>query len=202
MSAVLVKNAERMMTSAEILEEGIKIAFADGQTGVVPFAEISEGDVRENIVSVELPNLYEVVLNTNSGGIIELPWDFVRHYCDSSYRPRVEAVALAGRQVIGNRIRQLRKSTGLTQQALSRLANIGRVTLVRIETGEQSPRYETMVSLAQALGRPLEELVVGAQIAQEDTVAVSGASAENEADFKPIQVRGEDLSDTVLQGRD
>jgi len=202
MSAVLVKNAERMMTSAEILEEGIKISFADGQAGVVPFAEISDGDVRDNIVSVELPNLYEVVLNTNSGEIIELPWDFVRHYCDSSYRPRVEAVALTGRQVIGNRIRQLRKSTGLTQQALSRLANIGRVTLVRIETGEQSPRYETMVSLAQALGRPLEELVVGEQIAQEDTVAVSGASAENEADFKPIQVRGEDLSDTVLQGRD
>ena len=190
------------MTSAEILEEGIKISFADGQAGVVPFAEISDGDVRDNIVSVELPNLYEVVLNTNSGEIIELPWDFVRHYCDSSYRPRVEAVALTGRQVIGNRIRQLRKSTGLTQQALSRLANIGRVTLVRIETGEQSPRYETMVSLAQALGRPLEELVVGEQIAQEDTVAVSGASAENEADFKPIQVRGEDLSDTVLQGRD
>ncbi len=202
MSAVLVKNAERMMTSAEILEEGIKIAFADGQAGVVPFAEISEVAVRESIVSVELPNLYEIVLTTKSGKIIELPWDFVRHFCDSSYRPRVEAVALAGRQLIGNRIRQLRKSAGLTQQALSRLANIGRVTLVRIETGEQSPRYETMVSLAQALGRPLEELVVGEQIAQEDTVAVAGALSENEADFKPIQVRGEDLSDTVLQGRD
>ena len=201
MSAVLVTNANRMMTSAEILEEGIKIAFADGQAGVVPFAEISEVDVRENIVSVELPNLYEVVLSTKSGEIIELPWDFVRHYCDSSYRPRVEAVALAGRQVIGDRIRRLRKSAGLTQQALSRAANIGRVTLVRIENGEQSPRYETMVSLAQALGRPLEELVASEQIREENTVAVSGVSAKNEADFKPAQIRGEGLSDTVIRER-
>jgi DNA-binding XRE family transcriptional regulator len=164
MKAVFVTYANRMMTSAKILNEGIEIAFADGQVGVVPFTEISEVDVRESIVSVELPNVYEVVLKTKSGEIIELPWDFVRHYCDSSYRPRVEAVALVGRQIIGDRIRQLRSSAGLTQQALAQAANIGRVTLVRIENGDQSPRYETMVSLAQALGRPLEELVNSEQI--------------------------------------
>ena len=190
------------MTSAEILEEGIKIAFADGQAGVVPFAEISEVAVRESIVSVELPNLYEIVLTTKSGKIIELPWDFVRHYCDSSYRPRVEAVALAGRQTIGARIRQLRGSAGLTQQALAQAANIGRVTLVRIEQGEQSPRYETMVSLAQALGRPLEELVISEQIAAENIDAISGALKINEDAFKPTQIHEEDLSDTVLKGRD
>ncbi|MCH8987228.1 MAG: helix-turn-helix transcriptional regulator [Chloroflexi bacterium] len=159
MSAVLVKNAERMMTSVELLQEGIEIAFADGLRGLVPFEEIREAEADDKLAKVELPNPYELVLHTKSGKTVELPWDFVRHYCDSSYRPRVEAVALLGRQTIGARIRQLRESTGLTQQALAQAAGIGRVTLVRIENGEQSPRYETLESLARALGLPIRELV-------------------------------------------
>ena len=56
MSAVLVKNAERMMTSAEPMKEGIEITFADGCRGLVPFEKISEIETGENLVSVELPN--------------------------------------------------------------------------------------------------------------------------------------------------
>ena len=33
------------------------------------------------------------------------------------------------------------------------------IPLVRIEKGEQSPRYETLVALARALGRPPAELL-------------------------------------------
>ncbi len=159
MAVVLVKNADRMMTSADARKEGIEITFADGQRGFIPFAEIPEVKDFENLRSVELPNPYEVVLHTGAGETAELPWDFVRHYCEDSYRPSVEVVALAGRQSIGARIRQFRESAKLTQEALAQAAEIGRVTLVRIESGEQSPRYETLVSLAQALGRPMEEVV-------------------------------------------
>lgn len=163
MSAILVKNAERMMTSAESLKEGIEVTFADGRRGLVPFEEISEVDGGEDLVSIELPNPYEAILHTESGEIVELPWDFVRHYCDPSYQSRIEGVALVGRQAIGDTIRKLRESSGLTQQALATLANIGRVTLVRIENGGQSPRYETLVSLARALARPLGDLVVASE---------------------------------------
>ena len=159
MAVVLVKNADRMMTSIEPRKEGIEITFADGQRGFIPFVDIPEVNEFENLRSVELPNPYEVVLHTVAGETAELPWDFVRHYCDDSYRPRVEVVALAGRQSIGARIRQFRESAKLTQEALAHAAEIGRVTLVRIESGEQSPRYETLVSLAQALGQPMGELV-------------------------------------------
>ena len=163
MSAVLVKNADRMMTSAELLREGIEITFADGRIGLVSFADIPEVKEFGNLTTVELPNPYEVTLHTKSGEAVELPWDFVRHYCDALYRPRVEAIALAGRQAIGLRIRQLRESAGLTQEALALAAKIGRVTLVRIEGGDQSPRYETLLSLARALGRSIQELVVGGE---------------------------------------
>lgn len=161
MGAVLVKNADRMMTSAEPLEDGIEFTFADGRKGLVPFTAIPEIVEGDNLANVELPNPYEAILLIKSGVAVELPWDFVRHYCDASYRPRVEAVALAGRQAIGGKIRQLRDASGLTQEALARASGIGRVTLVRIEKGAQSPRYETLVSLALALGQPMRELLDG-----------------------------------------
>ena len=159
MGAVLVKNADRMMTSADPLIGGIEFTFADGRKGLVPFAAIPEVVEGDNLSSVELPNPYEVILLTKSGDTVELPWDFVRHYCEASYRQRVEAVGLAGRQAIGVSIRHLRESAGITQEALAQAAGIGRVTLVRIENAAQSPRYETLVSLARALGRPLQGLV-------------------------------------------
>jgi DNA-binding XRE family transcriptional regulator len=164
MGAVLVKNADRMITSADLLKEGIELTFADGCRGLVPFADIPEVRELQNVVRIELPNPYELVLHTKLGETLALPWDFARHYCDASYRPRVEAIAVAGRQAIGLRIRQLRESAGLTQEALARAAGIGRVTLVRIENGEQSPRYETLASLARALRRPIQELLAGPEV--------------------------------------
>ncbi|MBI4298227.1 MAG: helix-turn-helix transcriptional regulator [Chloroflexi bacterium] len=148
-----------MITSASLLKEGIEFTFADSCRGLVPFADISEVRELENVVSIELPNPYELILHTKLGEAIALPWDFARHYCDTSYRPRVEAIAVAGQQAIGHRIRQLRESAGLTQEVLAHAAGIGRVTLVRLENGEQSPRYETLVSLARALERPIQELL-------------------------------------------
>jgi DNA-binding XRE family transcriptional regulator len=94
---------------------------------------------------------------------VEIPWDFARHYCDAEYRPRVEAVGKLGQETLGARLRALREATGATQEALAAAAGIGRVTLVRIEGGEQSPRYETVISLARALGCPMQELVLGTE---------------------------------------
>ena len=160
MGTILVKNANRMMTSANALKEGIELVFADGRRGLIPFAHIPGIRELSSLAQIELPNPYEIVLRNSKGETVELPWDFARHYSDASYRPKVEAVALAGRKAIGARIRKLRESAGLTQETLAHAANIGRVTLVRIEIGAQSPRIETLVSLARALGRPTQELLV------------------------------------------
>ena len=61
---------------------------------------------------------------------------------------------------MGRRIRKLRKEAGMTQERLAEAAEIGRVTLVRIESGEQSPRFETLSALADALQRPTTELLM------------------------------------------
>jgi DNA-binding XRE family transcriptional regulator len=149
-----------MMTAAVPKRNGIHLTFADGRSGLVPFADLPEIEDQSNLESIELPNPYTIMLKNRHGDTVEIPWDFARHYCDPSYRPRVQTVAAAGRQSIGSRIRGLRETAGMTQAELSSRSRIGRVTLVRIESGEQSPRYETLVALSRALGRPLAELLV------------------------------------------
>ena len=101
-----------------------------------------------------------MVLETDQGERVEIPWNFARHYCDASYRPTIEVIAMRGRQTLGERIRHFRGSAGLTQEALARAADIGRVTLVRLEKGEQAPRFKTLDAIAKALGIRVPELLV------------------------------------------
>ena len=119
MEAVLVKNANRMMTVAGLLEEGIELSFADGSKGLIPYADVPEIRERAAVSGLELPNPYEMVVETAHGEKVEIPWDFARHYCDASYRPTIEVIAMRGRQTVGGRIRQFRESAGLTQEGLA-----------------------------------------------------------------------------------
>lgn len=160
----LVRNADRMMTTARAVEEGIELAFADGCKGVVPFTDIPEIETSSNLEGLELPNPYEVVVRDHKGKTVELPWDFVRHFCDPQYRARVEPVAHRGRLALGKQVRGLREAAGLTQDTLASAAGIGRVTLIRIENGEQSPRYSTLIALARALGCEPGELLAGSAL--------------------------------------
>ena len=158
--AVFVRNANRMMTVASLLADGIELSFADGASGLIPYSALPEIGERAALSALELPNPYEMVLETAQGETVEIPWDFARCYCDASYRPTVEAIAMRGRHTLGQRIRRLRKSAGLSQDALARAAGIGRVTLVRLEKGEQTPRYKTLGEVAKALGVGVSDLLV------------------------------------------
>lgn len=147
------------MTAASAAKDGIRLTFADEASGLIPYSDVPEIAKRSNLRSIELPNPYELVLTDSGGATHEIPWDFARHYCDPSYRPRVEAIAERGRLSLGERVREMRTAAGMTQEQLASAAGIGRVTVVRLESGEQSPRYATLVAVARALGRPVGEIL-------------------------------------------
>ena len=146
-NSAFYKNAERMIIAVTPAENGIDASFADGYSSTVPYREIPEIRGRSSLSAIELPNPYEVVLITIKNERVELPWDFVRHYCDQTYRPRMEMIAVQGRQTLGTRIRALRETGGLTQKALAQAAGIGRITLIRLENGKHAPKLG-------ALGEP------------------------------------------------
>ena len=149
-----------MMTIAAIMADGVQLSFADGCKGTIPYSDIARIAAATELSGLELPNPYEMILNTVDGERIEIPWDFARHYCDESYRPTVEAIAMRGRRTLGERIKALRNSSGLTQEELARAADIGRITLVRLENGEQTPRAKTLAAIADALGKRVSDLLV------------------------------------------
>ena len=159
MITTLVRNADRMMSSASVLDEGIELTFVDGCSGLIPFSDLPEVAAGGGLKDLELPTPYEIVLTTASSDQSEIPWDFARHYCDPTYRPLIEAQARQAREDLGSRIREYRETTGLTQAELSSCAGIGRVTLTRIETGEHSPRTETLTAIARVLTVEVQDLI-------------------------------------------
>ncbi len=162
--AVLARNANRMMTAASLLEHGIELSFADGASGLIPYSELPEIGQRAALSALKLSNPYELVLKTTQGATVEIPWDFARHYCEATYRPAIEAIAMRGRHTLGRRIQRLRISAGLTQDALAGAAGIRRVTMVRLEKGEHTPRHKTLEEIARALGVDVSELLVESEV--------------------------------------
>ena len=58
--AVLVRNANRMMTVARLLEDGVELSFADGAKGLIPYGDFPEINRRAAVRSLELPNSVRV----------------------------------------------------------------------------------------------------------------------------------------------
>ena len=60
---------------------------------------------------------------------------------------------------LGNAIKEKRNKLGLSQEVVSRFADIGRTHLSSIERGERKPTLETFVRLAFALKMSPSELM-------------------------------------------
>ena len=162
--AVRVTNADRLMTRANVDPNGVQVSFADEVSAVIPFSDLPEIGGIDNIAAVDLPNPHELILSRKGGGEpLELPWDYVRRYCDPAFASKEQATGARGRKTLGARLRRLRKSAGITQRDLAAAPGVGRVTVARIERGLRSPRYATLESIAEGLGLPIEALLVDGQ---------------------------------------
>ena len=152
-----VDNRYRSLQNAEKQGDGVHVIFVDGQAGVIPWRDVPGITSSDEVQGVK--HNADVIWIATRGGTIELPWDFARHYADRGFQAREEAIARESRRVLGQRVKQARKSAGLTQERLAQAAGIKRVTLARIEAGENSPRFETLQAIARGLGLPVERLL-------------------------------------------
>jgi transcriptional regulator with XRE-family HTH domain len=65
----------------------------------------------------------------------------------------------AALDLVGPRLRRVRKERGVTLTDLAELTGISKSTLSRLETGQRRPSLELLLPLAQAYRVPLDELV-------------------------------------------
>ncbi len=156
-TATYVQGAERMLTRVELTASGIWVRFADDQAGEIPLAGLK---LKEELRRVKLPNPYVIELHLEGGQVKEIPWDYARHYADANYRRRSEEASMRGRKHLGERLQRFRREAGLSQEELAKKSGVGRVTIVRIESGDQSPRYETLVALSKGLNVPIARLLL------------------------------------------
>jgi len=62
--------------------------------------------------------------------------------------------------IIAKNIKRLRKDKGLSQDKLSRLADVAHATIIKIESGGiKSPTIDTVQKIANALGVSLDTLM-------------------------------------------
>jgi DNA-binding XRE family transcriptional regulator len=155
---VYVKGAEKMVTAARLLPEGVYVRFADGRDGVIPLTVLAMSDSPR---SVTVPHPHIIRLLLKGGQAEEIPWDFARHYVDERYRKASTDADARGRRLFAERLRALRSELGMTQKELAGRSGITRVSVARIETAQQSPRYRTLTALAEALNVPIERLLAG-----------------------------------------
>lgn len=62
-----------------------------------------------------------------------------------------------------NRLRELRKSKGLTQGLLARKSGVHRTSIARYETGRISMSTKNLVKIAEALEVPVDAVLNGGQ---------------------------------------
>ena len=152
-----VAGAERMVIQARLLKQGIEVEFADDARGVIPWEDLK---LPSKPVNIALPNPYTLLVTLEDGKTEEIPWDYARHYADTTYQVRAEQIAREGRRVLGQRIKRLRLQAGLSQEQLAKRSGISRVTLARMELGEHSPRMDTLRAIARGLGCDVKELLL------------------------------------------
>lgn len=98
-----------------------------------------------------------------SGNTFDVPWDAVLYHCEPEYayfRGREAGKANKDRaQRIGQRVRALRRSKGMTLARLAELAGMRRPNVSRLELGQHTPSLETLERIASALEVPVVGLV-------------------------------------------
>ncbi len=151
--ATHVRGAKYMMTHAEATDAGIEVVFADASRALVPFSDLPQIGGFTSLRDITLSNTNTLVLDRRCCVPVKLRADFFCGYRDRRNHPQLEVDS------IGARIRKLREQSGMAQEELATAAGISRITLTRVETGQQAPGLRTLISLAQALHRPSTHLI-------------------------------------------
>jgi transcriptional regulator with XRE-family HTH domain len=100
----------------------------------------------------------------------------------------------------GERVRQLRKARALTLENLSEVSGLSRAAVSKIERGEMSPTYDSLLKIARGLDTDVSLLISGRQPAGGGyDITRAGKGAEHRADKRfPTRLLAAELPDRAL----
>lgn len=63
--------------------------------------------------------------------------------------------------MIGNRVKEIRESLGMSQDELSRKSGVSRTMISHLETNQKTDcKVSTLISISEALGYPVSEIFI------------------------------------------
>jgi nucleoid DNA-binding protein/DNA-binding XRE family transcriptional regulator len=170
---IFLPQASRMMTKVQVdkSKNQLHVWFADGVLACVPVEEIEKAGppVTLNLNQIELSDPYVLRVGTSKGDTEEIPWDFFRHYCDPAFAQSEQKRDELSQEALGQRIRELREQANFTQEQLADKANVGRITVSRIENGKLYAHTDTLRRIAKALETDLVNLLISDRKGNEKT---------------------------------
>lgn len=92
------------------------------------------------------------------------------------------------KQLLGERIRELRKQQGLTQEQLAELVEIEQKHVSRIELGKSAPTIDRLEKIAEVLNTPVKEFFDYIHLADRETKAESLEELLKELDEETQQL--------------
>src|SRR5207245_8881610 len=98
---------------------------------------------------------------TSHGRIFEVAWSTIRRHADPELVSEFAKAAKQERHVVGLRLGELRRKTGITARAVARRAGISPQSLSRIENGRHDLILSTLQGILAAMDSSMEEFIEG-----------------------------------------
>ena len=99
---------------------------------------------------------------------------------------------------IGNRIYDMRKKNGLSQEALAEKLNVTRQTISKWELGESTPDLEKLIAIHDLFGISMDELILNET---QENVESKGESQGSKTDWKETVFTPENKVRTKKAGK-
>jgi len=139
----------------------LHMIFADMYSNAIRLKRIrSPQPLNWSTARLDGPFLMQVEYASKAGSF-SIPTNELRMLADTNMATLEHQYIADSRQQLQSKLQSLRKDQGFTQEQLAEAAGIKRVTLNRIENGNQAAKLETLEKLAGALGVDVVDLLIG-----------------------------------------
>jgi len=100
-----------------------------------------------------------IELTAKDGELFEIDSASVRALLDSQFARELSTRAQESDETVGRRVRDARRTAGLTQVELGDRADLDQAVISRLERGKHQPRVDTLKRIAAALNMSLSGLL-------------------------------------------
>ncbi len=139
----------------------LDVSFRNGDRFQVPIEALVQSPLPSSSWErLRIGETQDVLELPGRDSITEIPWDRIRCVADPEFRAHLADQAAHSARRIGQRLRELRQESGLTQEAIARATGIARVTISRLEKGLVQPTFEMLTRLLAALGKQPRDLAL------------------------------------------